>query len=449
MTFLFSSDSSPPRDRTPQIPPLSPDQEQFLRQQKIDDLTPGSILRDFQMLLDFIGEKGLEVSKNHHFLPLKSLQAINQRLTQPIAIDLKRPQQKSYPSIHGLYLLLRASGLGLVVGRGSKWVLHLDPEILESWNQLNSTERYFNLLETWWIWGNEEILGESRSYFRPTPFSKCAMSYQQIPDKGLKIGKSSEQASYNFYPGLYNLALMQLFGFIEIESGKPESGKGWPIKTIARSPFGDILMQKLLGVQLQMLAAESEEEEEQAWNERQFGLWHAELSPYFSEWKHNLAVPETQFRHGVHFFKVSLSFGYPRTKTIWRRIAIPADGNLEDLSDIILESVSFVNDHLHAFSWKDRYGCETRVYHEYMQEPPFTNSVKIGQLSLHDGQLMTYLFDFGDNWEFDVQLEKVESTDTCKIAKPTILKSYGDAPEQYPMWEDEEDWEEEEEWHEE
>ena len=141
---------------------LSPADEQLLRDQKISESSPGTILKDFQMLLDFIGTKGIEVSQTQNFLPMKSLAQLNARLTHPLKIDLKRPQQKAYPHLHGLYLLLRASTISYVEPKRKKFFLILEPKVLDSWNQLNPTERYFNLLEAWWIWGTEEILGSPR-----------------------------------------------------------------------------------------------------------------------------------------------------------------------------------------------------------------------------------------------------------------------------------------------
>jgi hypothetical protein len=128
---------------------------------------------------------------------------------------------------------------------------------------------------------------------------------------------------------------------------------------------------------------------------------------------------------------------------MWRRITIPANCCLDDLSDMILRSVDFDNDHLHCFSWKSRYGWTVQVNHPYMDEPPFTTEFDIGSLSLKEGQSMTYVFDFGDHWEFNVQLERVEPTNP-KIEHPQILESSGDSPQQYPDWDEEEDWEEEE-----
>ena len=47
---------------------------------------------------------------------------------------------------------------------------------------------------------------------------------------------------------------------------------------------------------------------------------------------------------------------------------------------------------------------------------------------------MTYLFDFGDRWEFDVTLEQIDPS--MVVEKPVILEIHGEPPEQYPRWDD-------------
>ena len=205
-----------------ELPPLPEEAIALLRQQNITETEPGTILQDFQTLLDFIGEKGIAVSSKQHCLPMKSLAELNQHLSNPINTALKRPQQKSYPPINGLYLLLRASGLGQIVNRGKKPFLMLNRELLSSWDNFNSTERYFTLLEAWMIRAHEEMLGERRSPLNEG--TKCLQYWPQIPNKGQKIPNYGEQKSLSYWPELHNLALMQLFGLLQLESGKPEAG---------------------------------------------------------------------------------------------------------------------------------------------------------------------------------------------------------------------------------
>ncbi len=51
---------------------------------------------------------------------------------------------------------------------------------------------------------------------------------------------------------------------------------------------------------------------------------------------------------------------------------------------------------------------------------------------------MEYLFDFGDQWRFDVKLEGIDSAD-ARVKKPKILEKRGQSPPQYPNM-DEDEW---------
>lgn len=56
--------------------------------------------------------------------------------------------------------------------------------------------------------------------------------------------------------------------------------------------------------------------------------------------------PAQEFRDGLYFFKVSLASRY-YTSDMWRRIAIPANCSLDNLSDMILRSIDFDDAHLY------------------------------------------------------------------------------------------------------
>jgi hypothetical protein len=56
--------------------------------------------------------------------------------------------------------------------------------------------------------------------------------------------------------------------------------------------------------------------------------------------------------------------------------------------------------------------------------------VQIGELEVPVGQPMTFLFDFGDMWEFDLLIEKIEADAT--VNKPVLVEIHGEPPEQYP-----------------
>jgi hypothetical protein len=139
---------------------FSPADAEILHRQTIDEDQPGSILRDFETFLSFVGERKLKASGINELLPLNSLGELNAQLPKPLDIRLQRPQQKSYSNINGLFLLGRASGLLGLENRGKEKVFVLESDAVRAWHELNAAERYFTLLEAWIVRGSLEMLGE-------------------------------------------------------------------------------------------------------------------------------------------------------------------------------------------------------------------------------------------------------------------------------------------------
>ena len=395
--------------------------EQLLRQTTVDENGPGTVLHDFEAFLAYVDEGELPLTGTHR-LPRRVLSDLNARLARPLQIGLTRPLQKSYPHVHGLYLLLRASGLTVVEGPDRKPLLVVDGAVRQVWDGLNPTERYCTLLETWLVRGQPQIIGErDRSWFRvPVTFREVRGFFQRVPDDGLPVaGNEGTEDSLRYWPGLHNLALLELFGFVAVRHGPPEPGKGWRIEAIERRPLGDALLAALhagfFGDVDNLLAMESEDKVP-------FGVLRPALQPYFPAWQKNLSVPEWAFREGTHVFKVSLG-------RIWRRIALPARLTLDDLASAILNAVRFDSDHLYQFSYRNRFGAKEQVQHPYMDDGPWTEEVSIGDVPLRVGQTMTFLFDFGDMWRFGVTLESVDPE--MVIEKPVVLEKHGNPPEQY------------------
>lgn len=68
----------------------------------------------------------------------------------------------------------------------------------------------------------------------------------------------------------------------------------------------------------------------------------------------------------------------------------------------------------------------------------------LGSLNLRKGQNFLYLFDYGDEWRFNVKLHAINENGDPNAEYPKIVESVGTAPEQYPDWEEEEALEDEE-----
>ncbi len=140
-------------------------------------------------------------------------------------------------------------------------------------------------------------------------------------------------------------------------------------------------------------------------------------------------MPTTETKDGIFVFKVSLD------KKIWRRIAVSSNAVLDDLHNAIQSAFEFDNDHLYEFSFRNRFGITQRVVHPICEEEFSTDEFKIENLPLRIGEKMEYVFDFGDYWQFTVELEEIQPPNP-KFKKAKILEKHGKSPKQYPSWED-------------
>ncbi len=129
----------------------------------------------------------------------------------------------------------------------------------------------------------------------------------------------------------------------------------------------------------------------------------------------------------------------------YRHIRISAGATLYKLHKAILNAFNFEDDQAHAFFMDNHYWSSYAAFFSMKMhgDERLTKSYKLEKLGLSKGSVFKYIFDFGDEWRFQCKLlrEIEEKTDI-----PGVVRSVGDAPEQYPDFdEDEEEWDEEEE----
>jgi hypothetical protein len=413
---------------------VTADHERCLREQTITAEEPGSVLHDFEMLLDFLNDQGgVEATGKYNLLPLKFIDDLDERLSRPLRLKMKRPQLKSHPYLRGLHLLLRASGLGRVEGTGERARLLVDPEMLIQWNQLNPTEQYFNLLEAWLRFGRPEMVGDEETN-EPNMGWRCVQAWRSFPEQGQELDtlRPSEVFLAGIYRDFYQLALMDLFGLIKVELPRHPVAP-WCPAGVKRILFGDAFFPILYPEIWNSLVRgrpvdEDKEQEEDALDEPHFGAWQQLFQPYFPEWRENLILPTVEPREGTFVFRVSYG-------KVWRLIALPADDTLDDLLHWVLRSFKFDSDHLCQFTYRTRMGAVVRVNDPQTGESPMTDQIPVGTLPLEPGQTMDLLYDFGDSWEFTITLDRVEPPRT-RINAPRIMGSHGPAPQQYPRWDE-------------
>ena len=130
----------------------------------------------------------------------------------------------------------------------------------------------------------------------------------------------------------------------------------------------------------------------------------------------------------MEIFTLEISFPYGSEDESWVRvIEVKEDFTLGQLHDYIQEVVAFDNDHLYEFY----IGKNTRNKSGAISE--HTNLNEIYPMT---GFKLYYLFDYGDNWPFQIKKSRKRVVEDVKVKYPRIVKSIGVNPEQYPGYEE-------------
>lgn len=131
----------------------------------------------------------------------------------------------------------------------------------------------------------------------------------------------------------------------------------------------------------------------------------------------------------TYTFKVT----YLEKPEVWRTIEITGDQTLDDLHYAILRAVNFDADHLYSFFMSGEAWDDTTEYASPHGEGRSAARVKIRDLGLRMKQRFLYLYDYGDEHRFDVQLVAF-NPDAPRGDYPRIIERHGRAPRQYREW---------------
>lgn len=129
-------------------------------------------------------------------------------------------------------------------------------------------------------------------------------------------------------------------------------------------------------------------------------------------------------------------------KGCYRHIQIAQEATLEELSSVILQAFAFEDDHMHAFFMDNVTWSGADCYYVApMDEEDDDNERHTCDYMLRQvmqtGSKFKYVFDFGDNWQFQC---KVLSEKTWDAPSPgdalldsyaLVLREVGEAPAQY------------------
>lgn len=129
-------------------------------------------------------------------------------------------------------------------------------------------------------------------------------------------------------------------------------------------------------------------------------------------------------------YVISVSAG----KGCYRHISMPGDASLAAFSGVILDAFEFTDDHAHAFFMDNRAWSDADAYFlddvDEDNEERHTCDVTLSELGLEIGRKFVYVFDFGDDWQFQCKILRILDDHTDL---PSIISEKGDPPTQYGM----------------
>lgn len=147
----------------------------------------------------------------------------------------------------------------------------------------------------------------------------------------------------------------------------------------------------------------------------------------------------------IYLIKAILSDWYGHVRGMpYRTLAIPEEFTLYSLAEAIVDSFNFDFDHAFGFynnikRWivSDE-GYE--LFADIGEESEFNGvkRTKVNEVFNETNKKMLFLFDYGDEWHFIVELKGIEaSKEDAKY--PLVVESVGEAPPQYGDMDDDED----------
>jgi hypothetical protein len=165
-------------------------------------------------------------------------------------------------------------------------------------------------------------------------------------------------------------------------------------------------------------------------------------------------MPRTrrQLEPPIYTFRVRILEGLDvpeAARSVWREIEIAANQTLADLGEAIPLAFDFDDPHLWSFFLSGRAWDHDSEYALDSQPDPFggpraraARRALIGDVpwpGASGKKEFLFLFDYGDEWHFGVELVRQSPTVEASAGYPRVVAHMGDAPPQYPDLDEEEE----------
>lgn len=117
------------------------------------------------------------------------------------------------------------------------------------------------------------------------------------------------------------------------------------------------------------------------------------------------------------------------TPMIWRRVQMSSEATFADLHSVILSAMGWCGGHLHEFTiYNPRKGYEDHIAKIDKDEPLDAdlldeNKIRIDRYFSMNNKTALYTYDFGDDWEHYIVLEKIVDIDEEKHTLSVLPES--------------------------
>jgi hypothetical protein len=109
----------------------------------------------------------------------------------------------------------------------------------------------------------------------------------------------------------------------------------------------------------------------------------------------------------VYQFKIVLNGVKP---PVWRRVLVAGESTISFFHEVVQVSMGWYNCHLHQFVIRGKeYGVSYAGGVLFADDP---DKVRLSEFRFQPQERFEYLYDFGDNWEHKISLEKILPPDT-------------------------------------
>lgn len=404
-----------------------------MTEQKLLNITetePVPLVKDFGIFCHYLGVNNPSLTRKGQNLMKKTLYEIDQLLSHPTPENSQ--SSNFYPHLTLYYHLALQGNLFIKTP-----LLTLQQTgRLADYEQLTPPEKYFFLLETFWTDMNMEKSLDGFQMSLPIPEIQRIM--KSLSRKS--PGESFSSRDPCVFQGLLFcsrsfLQYLSFFGLLQVVNDGLINTQRLDIPPFVVTDMGSCLFPILYHErnleEWNIPYIQKEIEELVIFPGLTEDLSEEEYEPFFKPFQkffkgelQRTLTRGNEHGEGTYVFKVSLR------KNVWRTIYVSGEHTFEDLHEAIQDAFEFDKDHLYAFFIDGVPWSHRSIYAPQCDDGPSAEKVHIGQLRLQPYQRILYLFDFGDNWRFTLELLEIKSD--SGLSSPFVGEKKGKAPEQYP-----------------